>query len=441
MTVTAASACKLAPHLPLSEPAAEAWLPRTCFKHGPPGRLGVELELIPRPVAAIPPGGVTGLHRALADLPLHAALTVEPGGQVELSSRPADNLPTVLGDVAADLRLVRRRAADLGWHLTGVGLDPVRTPPRLLRLPRYAQMEAYFDRWGEVEGCGPAGRAMMCATASVQVNVEAATEPPPGSATTPTSATGSTTGSTTSSSTGPTTVAQRWSLLHTIGPALVAAFANSPVRGGRATGWKSTRQAIWLTLDPARARAPQLGRTESAEQAWSRWCLDAPVMLVRREHGSWAAPPGLTFRQWIRAGRRAVPERPPPDLDDLAYHLTTLFPPVRARGHLEVRYLDAQPGPWWPVPVAVLDALLADACAADRAVEACGPVQGRWHAAARRGLDDPELARAALRVVEVAAGALADRPEASGAARAVEAFADRWTSRRRCPADDLLPSR
>ena len=77
-------------------------------------------------------------------------------------------------------------------------------------------------------------------------------------------------------------------------------------------------------------------------------------MLARRPGGDWSAPPGVTFRDWIDCGTFAVPGRDGPTVDDLAYHLTTLFPPVRARGHLEVRYIDAQPGDWWRVPVAVL---------------------------------------------------------------------------------------
>jgi glutamate--cysteine ligase len=415
MTVTTAAALGLDPHLPLSEPAAEAWLPHTCFKHGPPGQLGLELELIPVPAGPLPAGGLAGLHAVLRQLPLRSALTIEPGGQVELSSPPAPGLPAAMSDLAADLRLLRGRAGRLGWCLLGAGLDPRGIPDRVLHLPRYAAMEAYLDRWGTLPGCGPSGRAMMRATASVQVNLEAAT-----------------------SADGP---GQRWELLHAIGPTLVAAFANSPVQAGRPTGWKSTRQAVWLALDPARTRAPRPRGGEGPQQAWARWCLDAPVMIVRRPRGPWTAPPGLTFREWIRFGRRAVPDRPPPVLDDLAYHLTTVFPPVRARGHLEVRCLDAQPGPWWAVPPAVLAALVDDAAAADQARDACSGLEDRWEPAARHGLGDRQLARAARRLFELAAATLARHPGTTAAGRAVEAYAERWTVRRRCPADDLLTTR
>jgi glutamate--cysteine ligase len=403
---------------PLSEVAAEAWLPLTCFKHGPPGRLGLEVELLPLPrggTARCP--ALDELHRALGRLSLLGALTIEPGGQVELSSRPCDDLPSVLRDVATDLRLMRSCAAGLGWRLTGHGLHPAVPPRRILDLPRYAAMEAYLDGWGAVEGVGPAGRLMMSSTASVQVNVEAATGP--------------------ADSADQDRLAERWELLHAVGPPLVAAFANSSWHRGRPTGWKSARQAVWLALDPGRTRAPRPLPGEGLGEAWSRWCLDAPVMLVRRADGPWTAPRGLTFRQWIRAGRRAVPDRPPPDLDDLAYHLTTLFPPVRARGHLEVRYLDAQPGPWWVVPAAVLTGLLDHPRTADLARDVCAPVRERWSDAARSGLEDRELARAALRLFELALSGLAGLPGTTAAVLAVEAFADRWTARGRCPGDDV----
>ena len=299
-----------APASPVSEAAAEAWIPRTCFKNGPPGRVGLELELL-----VVDAGHGTGpagtrqsrhrrrpvLLRELADGGLDGRLTVEPGGQVELSSRPGPHLSHTADVVRRDLAAMTRRAARLGFRLVGEGIDPIAEPVRVLDHPRYVTMESYFDRWG------PAGRIMMCSTASVQVNVEAALSAP--------------------DRTGPSaTFAHRWDLLHAIGPAMIAAFANSPRHAGRLTGWKSTRQAVWATLDPARTRAPQPRPGEDIADTWARCSLDAPVMIIRRDRGPWTAPAGLTFREWIRHGRAAVPDRPPPTVDDLAYHLTTCFP-------------------------------------------------------------------------------------------------------------------
>jgi glutamate--cysteine ligase len=233
-------------------------------------------------------------------------------------------------------------------------------------------------------------------------------------------------------------VRQRWDLLHAVGPALVAAFANSPRRAGRPTGWKSTRQAVWLRLDPARTGIPPINPDEDLGSAFARWALDAPLLLVRREHAPWTAPRGVSFRQWLRLGRSVIPDCRPPTTDDLAYHLTTLFPPVRPRGHLEVRYIDAQPGGWWTVPPAVIAALLDDAAAADRARDACRATEGRWRDAARVGMDDVELSQAATRLLEIAATALHCAPEHTRLAGQVEGYLERWTARGRCPADDPL---
>jgi glutamate--cysteine ligase len=312
---------------PLTEAEAEGWIPKTCFKHGPPGRIGIELEFVvhtnDRPARHLDPGRLQQLYDEVDRQPLHSRFTVEPGGQVELSSLPAADLPSVISQLERDLAILTDTAGRHGARLVGVGIDPLPPPPRQLTHPRYSAMEAYFDRWGS------AGRAMMRSTASVQVNVEAGQAGVPGD------------------------LRRRWDLLHAIGPALVAAFANSPsypATDARWSGYRNLRQAIWLTLDPARCRTPSILATESLPDAWTRWVLDAPVLAIRRTGRDWSAPSGLSFRQWLRNGVRAVPDASPPTLSDLEYHLTTLFPPVRARGHFEVRYLDAQPGPWWPRP-------------------------------------------------------------------------------------------
>ena len=401
---------------PLSPAAAAAWIPRTCFKHGPPDRVGVELEMLVHDAHA-PGRGTSGpefdtFRSAAAALPVEGRVTVEPGGQLEISSSPADSLIAALTATLGDLEILRATAYTHGAALVGVGFDDRPAPRRVLDHPRYAAMEAYLDTWG------PAGRMMMRSTASVQINLEAAGR-----------------------GEGPAGWAQRWELLHTVGPALVAAFATSPGRRGRWAGWASTRQAIWSSLDPARTREPVPEPGETLPQTWARWCLDAPLMMVRRDHGPWTAPHRASFRDWIEAGSSLVPGRPGPALDDLEYHLTTVFPPVRARGHFEVRYVDAQPGDWWQVPVSVLSALVTDPTAGARALVACRGLRGHWRAAARDGLRDPRLARAARELLEAAAVALSDDAATTAAAPAVEAYLERWTERGRSPGDDLREGR
>jgi glutamate--cysteine ligase len=117
------------------------------------------------------------------------------------------------------------------------------------------------------------------------------------------------------------------------------------------------------------------------------------------------------LRDWING---ALPR--PPTLDDLDYHLSTLFPPVRPRGYLEVRYLDTQRGPDWIAPVAVLSCLLADDPTTQAALELAAPTADRWLPAARAGLADRELRRTAVAVLDLACRRL-DRTDLPSAVR------------------------
>jgi len=127
------------------------------------------------------------------------------------------------------------------------------------------------------------------------------------------------------------------------------------------------------------------------------------VICIRGDGISWAAPPGLTFSAWIAqpvcVGRR-------PTFDDLDYHLSTLFPPVRPKGYLEVRYLDAQPGSGWVTPFALLAALMARPSTIDRVLDLTQASARRWFEAARDGLADPVLGAAARAVAQLGADSL-----------------------------------
>jgi glutamate--cysteine ligase len=211
---------------------------------------------------------------------------------------------------------------------------------------------------------------------------------------------------------------------------MVAAFANSPVHAGVRTGWKSERQRVWQELDPQRTAVPAGADPVSA---WADYTLDAPVMLQRRDGPSWAVEPGHTFRGWLA-------REDGPTAEDLALHMTTLFPPVRPRGWFEVRYLDAQPWEWWPVPMAVLTALLEDEAAADVAVLACHGLDD-WVAAARDGLASSGLQAAATACFDAALAALVRMGEHADLVALVAGFRDRYVCLGRCPADDPLEVR
>ncbi|MCX4820875.1 ergothioneine biosynthesis glutamate--cysteine ligase EgtA [Streptomyces sp. NBC_01142] len=406
---------------PIAEDEAEDLLRCICFKNGPPRTVGVEVEWLVHdldlPQHRVRADRLEAAFDQVRSLPLNSALTFEPGGQLELSSAPAASLMECIDSIAADLDAVRSALRPAGLALTGLGLDPWHPPRRLLHAPRYDVMEAYFDR------TGPSGRAMMCTSASIQICLDAGEAEP-----------------------GPLGHGRRWQLAHLLGAVLMAAFANSPAREGRYTGWRSTRQAVWAELDAVRPIAPPLGL--EPRSAWTAHALDAPVMCVRMAESPWEQPERLTFRQWMRSG---VPRRP--TREDLDYHLTTLFPPVRPRGHLELRMIDAQSGEdGWMVPLAVTTALFDDAEAAEtvyRAVkplaETAGPLPAPrnplWVSAARDGLADPELHAAAVTCFAVALEALPRIGASKAVQDTVADFNERHVLTGRCPADDLrIPS-
>jgi glutamate--cysteine ligase len=401
-----------------SREEAEVYVASVCFKHGPPRLLGAELEWVVqhsgnphRPLHArhlvdalgahVPPSLVPDSPQT--PLPYGSTVTVEPGGQLEISSPPCDSLTELISTVEGDIAALTDLLDPAGLVLTGLGSDPHRPPRRLIDIPRYAAMETAFDR------IGPMGRAMMCSTASLQVCLDAGT---------------------------PADVALRWAALHDLGPVLVAAFANSPWLSGQRTGWVSSRMQAWFALDPARTRPSPVHWDPAADwnpaADWARRALDTPLLCQRRPWGKWDVPRGITFADWLSG---ALPGRP--STADLDYHLTTLFPPVRPHGYLEVRYLDTQPVGEWLVPVAVLAALLADPEVTAAARDACAPAAGRWLQAAEQGLRDDILAGVATAVFELACDAL---PALNGPAEVqllVEQITEHRVRRGRCPADDL----
>ncbi|MET8829485.1 ergothioneine biosynthesis glutamate--cysteine ligase EgtA [Streptomyces sp. NPDC004610] len=400
----------------VTEADVEALVRGICFKTGPPRTVGVEVEWLVHelrtPWLPVTPERLEAAYAALRTLPLRSALTVEPGGQLELSSPPAASLMECIGTVSTDLDAVRAALREDGLSLIGFGSDPWHPPRRFLREPRYDAMETCLDR------TGPAGRAMMCTSASVQVCLDAGYEEP-----------------------GPLGLGRRWWLAHQLGAVLVAAFAHSPIAGRAATGWHSTRQRMWMDIGAGRAGAP--APDGDPRTAWARHVLDSPVMCVRRDSGPWEVPEDLSFREWTRSAA-------PPTRGDLDYHISTLFPPVRPRGHLELRMIDAQPGDdGWRVPLAVTTALFDDPAAAETAYRAVKPLAERalalpaphnplWIAAAREALGDPELHEAARICFAAAVEALPRLGATTEIIDAVRAYQERYVIPGRTPADELL---
>ncbi len=203
---------------------------------------------------------------------------------------------------------------------------------------------------------------------------------------------------------------ERVARAHRLGPTLVAISASSPWLCGRDTGWKSARQRAWAGLD-ARACGPVPGCMAAdpgadsgldPASAWARYALRAPVAFVRTGADDVAAVRTcVPFEDWASGDVRLGGRRP--TAADLDVHLTTLFPPVRLRGYLELRYLDMTASQWWPAIAAVATTLMDDPVAADMATEATERAATLWTEAARDGLGHAVLAESARRCLAIAA--------------------------------------
>jgi len=373
-----------------------------CFRPGAAEQVGLEAEWHVFDRAdlgrVVPLEQLIEITAALAPLPGRSTITFEPGGQLELSAPPCAGVDGACLALAADHDVVAAALAPFGLALVAAVVDPVRPPSRQLHHPRYDAMEAFFDVDGE------AGRRMMSRTAALQINVDhgAGAE-----------------------------CERRWQLAHRIGPAMVAAFATSPLAEGRPTGFASTRLATWLAIDPSRTAPPPGGFDE-----WASYALAANVLLVRRDTEMVPLRERMSFSAWITDGHRLGR----PTLDDLDYHLTTLFPPVRPRGFLEIRYLDALPDPWWRVAVAVVTAVLQDAEAGACAADACAAVADRWWDGAQCGLTDPAVQAAALATVSAGRDAFPRLPVPVSPTTAdlCDRYVEQYLRAGRTPGDDLV---
>ena len=227
-------------------------------------------------------------------LPNGSTLTFEPGGQLELCTVPSGSVSSLIEQIRATLLELRAAACGDGIVLASVGIDPenpLERAPLQLNTPRYVAMTRYF------ETIGPSGVRMMRQTAATQLSVDPGAQPE-----------------------------ERWRLLCDLAPYLTAIFANSPRYAGRETGDQSFRARCWRQLDPSRTGIPYPGCHPA--DAYTRFALEAVDMTrtnaegAYRSFGDWAADDDATEAQWEN-------------------HLTTLFPEVRPRGHLELRSVDA----------------------------------------------------------------------------------------------------
>lgn len=375
---------------------------QSIFTSSVEGRVGVEIEWFAvyedDPTAYVPLNLLEKILDPSAELPCGGRLSFEPGGQVEMSSVPGQSVSATCTATASDIAFIKKRLAGWGIRLVGAGLDPHRPGRRVLELPRYRAMESYFDAFW------PEGRSMMRSTASVHVNLDVE---------------------------GIEDGAERWRLVHALGPTLSAAFANSSVSPGGPTGFKSTRLALWQAIDPSRTLpTPPVADPVSV---WSRYALAARVMFIGAGGTAHPVHDELSFQRWMQEGH----ELGFPDLEDLRVHLTTLFPPIRPKAWLELRMIDALPEPWWRVPVAIAS-MVYDEEAVQAVEAAVTPTADLWAVAARYGMEHPLLAESARVCFAAALDALGRLEVDEETGRVVAAYRERFILKGRCPADEQL---
>ena len=364
----------------------------------PPG-IGLELEwfVTSDGVPVTEPAVIQAAIDTGGALPGESRITFEPGGQLEISAPPSTCGPSALDLAERDASEVIARLANAGMRCVAVGLDAGAPRGRVIHEPRYRAMEQYFATRGS------AGAVMMCATASMQINVGFRED-----------------------------VDAQWELAHDLAPVLGAIFAHSPLVSGRPSGWQSTRLAVWAALDPARTRP--VAQKADARNDWTRYALDAPVMLIRDTHECVVPNRALTLREWVDRGHPVGA----PTVDDVGYHLTTLFPPIRPRGWLELRVLDALPHPWWKVAAAITITALTNPSVGSELEPIVNGCRELGLTAAWWGVHDPALGATACRVIDAILPALEPAGYPPDLVAAARDFAARYTHRGRSLADDRL---
>jgi len=227
-------------------------------------------------------------------------VSIEPGGQLELSGRPFQDVHVVAAELDRHLDKCRAVAEQLGLELLATGYRPWGTPATAEWMPkdRYVIMRPFLAARGRH------AEDMMSMTASAQVSFDFGSE---------------------------RDMAEKLCAALAVQPVVVALYANAPVVDGRECGWKSFRTAVWEDVDRARS-----GLLAFAFERYVEWALDVPMIFLRRDD-RYLETGGATFRAFLERGLHGTW----PTLSDWEDHLTTLFPEVRVKSVVEVRAADA----------------------------------------------------------------------------------------------------
>ncbi|KGJ17397.1 glutamate--cysteine ligase [Paracoccus sanguinis] len=358
-------------------------------------------------------GKLIGLSREGANVSL------EPGGQFELSGAPVETIHETCAETVQHLAEVAEIAEPMNAGFMGIGAAPIWRQDQMPMMPkgRYALMTPYMQKVGTL------GTQMMYRTSTVQVNLDFASE---------------------------ADMVQKLRVALALQPFATALFANSPFLDGRPNGMKSWRSHIWQNLDAARTgMLPFVFEDGFGYEAWVEYVLDVPMYFVYRD-GRYIDALGMSFRDFMEGRLPALPGELP-TLSDWADHMTTVFPEARVKKYIEMRGADCGPLSHLCALPALWVGLCYDQAALDGATELTRgwtheTREGLRRAAARDGLAGEhdglrlnDLAREVLALAEAGLAARA-RPSAEGAPDEVAHLAvlrDR-VERGITGADDLL---
>jgi glutamate--cysteine ligase len=251
-------------------------------------------------------GAVIALERGKANVSL------EPGGQFELSGAPLETIHDICEETGSHLQEVKAVADELGLGFLGLGFAPTWRRDQIPVMPkgRYKIMRQYMPKVGGL------GLDMMFRTCTVQANLDFGSE---------------------------ADMVAKFRTSLALQPICTALFANSPFIEGKPSGFVSARANVWTDVDPDRTGMLDfVFRDGFGFETYAKYALDVPMYFVTRE-GRYIDLAGRSFRDFMD-GRLAELPGERPTLKDWADHTTTIFPEVRLKQYLEMRGADA--GPW-----------------------------------------------------------------------------------------------